>query len=630
MTVAGRVVDPDGRPVQGAVVDVLAHPDVAITGAVEGFDPYPWTLLGRGESDGDGRYRLEAPRTASTRIPEVVALAAAPGYGLGWVELNPDADQPGAEITLLPEQPIRVRLVDVTGAPAGGVEVGVQFVGRLSSGLFEGVRFWTDPPTGMRAWPRPVKTDDRGRATVSGIGRGPRVSLTVRDPRYARQVIDLETGRPASGQETTHALEPAGIIEGRVLAADTGRPIPGAVVSVGASREPYGTIFTTRCRADGQGHYMINPTPGGHVRVSACAPGQPYLIPQVEFAWNKGAVRKALDVKVPRGVLVRGRVTEAGTDRPLPGSRIQFIPVRGRDEVVYGWFAPVASREDGWFQIVVPPGKGHLLVFGPTGDYVADAIGTHALYADRPGGPRHRAHAIIPYEVKAGDPPLEVAASLRPGVAIKGRVDGPEGQAVTDAYILTTLQLDTYSPKWGGGESHCRVKVRDGRFELHGLDPAGTTRISLLDPAHEWGATVELSGRRAGEDVTIRLQPCGKARARFVGPDGRPVATPPADYKFVATPGRHEFSRDPKHRTELAADSDFLVNIDRLHYWDFPRTDADGRITLPALIPGALYRISDESTAGVPDKGYQVRRDFTVKPGETLDLGDILIEKPGG
>ncbi len=483
----------------------------------------------------------------------------------------------------------------------------------------------------MRAWPRPVKTDDRGRATVSGIGRGPRVSLTVRDPRYARQVIDIETDQPASGQETTHALEPARIIEGRILAADTGLPIPGAVVSVDASREQYGTWHTTRCRADGQGHYTINPTPGGYVHVSACAPpGQPYPIPQVGFTWDKGAVRKELDVRVPRGVLVRGRVTEAGMDRPLPGSSIQFIPIRGRDEVVYGWFATEASREDGSFHMVVPPGKGHLLVFGPTGDYVADAIGTLALYAGRPGGPRRRAHAIIPYEVKAGDPPLEVAARLRPGVTIKGRVEGPEGQAVTDAYILTILQLDTYSAEWGGAEGHCRVKVRDGRFELHGLDPEGTTRISILDAAHEWGATVELTGRQAGEEPTIRLQPCGKARARFVGPDGRPVAKPPADYRFVATPGPHAASRDPKHRTELAADSDFLVNIDRLHYWDFPRTDAEGRLTLPALIPGALYRISDELTAGVPDKGYQVRRNFTVKPGETLDLGDILIEKPGG
>jgi hypothetical protein len=57
-------------------------------------------------------------------------------------------------------------------------------------------------------------------------------------------------------------------------------------------------------------------------------------------------------------------------------------------------------------------------------------------------------------------------------------------------------------------------------------------------------------------------------------------------------------------------------------------TDAEGRISLPALIPGALYRIVDFSTGNDPDKGVQVRKDFTVKPAETVDLGDILIEKP--
>ncbi len=47
----------------------------------------------------------------------------------------------------------------------------------------------------------------------------------------------------------------------------------------------------------------------------------------------------------------------------------------------------------------------------------------------------------------------------------------------------------------------------------------------------------------------------------------------------------------------------------------------------PALIPGATYRIHDETTIN-DEGGAQLRKEFTVKPGETLDLGDILIEKP--
>jgi hypothetical protein len=54
---------------------------------------------------------------------------------------------------------------------------------------------------------------------------------------------------------------------------------------------------------------------------------------------------------------------------------------------------------------------------------------------------------------------------------------------------------------------------------------------------------------------------------------------------------------------------------------------ADGRIVFPALIPGATYRILDRTTARTQNRP-QLRNEFTVKPGETLDLGDILIERP--
>ena len=48
--------------------------------------------------------------------------------------------------------------------------------------------------------------------------------------------------------------------------------------------------------------------------------GQPYLIGQVEFEWTKGAVKKEVDVKVPRRVVIRGKVIEQGTGRALFGA----------------------------------------------------------------------------------------------------------------------------------------------------------------------------------------------------------------------------------------------------------------------------------------------------------------------
>jgi RNA polymerase sigma factor (sigma-70 family) len=615
MMVTGRVLDPNGKPVKGAFVDLVAAARTPWVGASEEVENL--TLLGQGQSDGEGRYRLDVPRTTSSRVRGILAMAAAPGYGTGTAMLNPDAEQPAADIKLQPEQIVRARLVELTGAPARGVEVHT----------WQGAH----QPKGVRAGPPPsIKSDDQGRIELAGFARGSNITLHVRDMRYARQDLYIDAGKLTPPKEVTLVLQPARIIEGRVLAADTGQPVPNAVVSAmtRVQNEHANGYFTSKFRADAQGRFLMNPIAGESYTIGAFPTGgEPYLIQQDELKWTKGAVKATHDIKLPRGVLIRGKITEAGTNRPLAASSIQFIPMQtpGRDKILSGWQAIVASRDDGTFQIAVPPGKGHLLIHGPTGDYVLGEIGSNTLFSGQPGGMRNRAHAIIPYEVKAGDPPHEVGAALRLGATIKGRVEGPEGQTITDGFILTTLIIEAQLPQWRGDY---QVPIRDGRFELHGVDPKGATRVFVFDPEHEWGTTVEISGKQAGEELTIRLQPCGRATARFVGPDGKPVAKHQPNFQFVMTPGSEYLSGRERDRAARSADADYVVNIDRKHYEGFPRTDAEGRFTMVSLIPGALYRINDMSTVNDVKKGIQVRKDFTVKPGETVDLGDIVIENP--
>ena len=164
--------------------------------------------------------------------------------------------------------------------------------------------------------------------------------------------------------------------------------------------------------------------------MKAFAPeGQTYLVPEVEFAWTKGAVKKVIDVTLPRGVLIRGKVTEEKTGRPLGGASVQFIAVRSQDHVVSGWQATVATKDDGSYQIAVPPGKGHLLIFGPTPRLRPrrDRLATVSTRIS-PEASAITLTRSSPIEAKAGDQPHEVSVSLRPGVTIKGRVDGPGGQ----------------------------------------------------------------------------------------------------------------------------------------------------------------------------------------------------------
>ena len=187
MFVVGRVLDPQGKPVPNATTMVYAaikQPGRA--DAVAAMD----TIGDRpGTSDGSGRFRLDAPRTSSSRHHQIGAVAIAPGYGAGWVELDPDADQPTADITLRPEQVIQGRLFDLQGRPAQGVTVSVQAMGRLvPTGIGDasidetskGPRFWwqcTQRPAGLA---QAGDTDAEGRFTVRGVGRDLRVVLIDR------------------------------------------------------------------------------------------------------------------------------------------------------------------------------------------------------------------------------------------------------------------------------------------------------------------------------------------------------------------------------------------------------------------------------------------------------------------
>jgi RNA polymerase sigma factor (sigma-70 family) len=625
MIVEGRVLDPDGKPVKAASVDLVGRPRAHR--AQKSMDDEESTILSQGETDADGRFRLESPRTSSTGFLELQALAAAPGLGLGWATLNPDAREPTALLRLHAEQKVGLKLVDINGSPAPGVLVRVKAIGRASAkGEWEGASLWPTPPQGLRAWPRSAQTDNQGTLIIAGLVPEYSVELIVSDPRHARQNLHIEGASLATSKEITVTLEPARIIEGRVLAADTGQPIPNAAISVKASFGALGARFTSNSRADDQGRFKASPYSGDYFRVRVVpTAGQPYLVGEAEFAWTKGAVRKELDVKLPRAMMLEGKITDTATGRPVAGASVRSIPAK------QGVETDVTSTHDGSFELAVPPGEGYLFILAPSLNFVPKEIGSGKLYARYGPEQRQYAHEIVAYNVKPGEELAPLAVRLQSGKTVHGRLVGPGGQTVLDAVVLTRQQLDPNNLTW---LNHTFIHARDGHFELTGIDPDKGAPAYFLDADQEWGAATLLSGKHANEELTIQLEPCGQARARFVGPDGKPVAKLNIwpYFQIIMTPGPDRNSRSKQDRGALAADAAYLPNVDPKHYRSqgpqSVQTDADGKVTLTALIPGAPYRMVDWSTVNVEGKGAQARKDFTVKAGETIDLGDILIEKP--
>jgi len=632
MTVSGRVFDETGRPVGGAKVLILGRRKLAMLNARVDNQ---YELLGRGVADLEGKFQLEVPRSSSVTYYEVQAMAAAPGHGMGWVELNRDAKSPSADVKLMPEQVVEGRLVDLQGLPGAGVLVKVASVGidKKEIGRTFGVSFWKSILQGLEGiWPESVRTDNQGRFRIRGIGSGVSVGLDVDDPSFARQSLNV-TADVASGPNTL-SLQPAMRISGRVTCADTGEPLRNAIVIVESGPSPYNSR-NLKFRTGDDGRYEANPAPGKYLQVTVYPPvGSPYLIFGRNFEGNDNTLRRVVDLAVPRGVLITGRITERGSGRALSHASVYYS--NGASNVVEssgtipGWMAAVPSNSDGRYSIAVTPGKGHLVFYGPTADFVHEIRGQRELDFGKPGGTRYYAHAFRDYDAKSGQEALEIDVSLQPGVTVKGRVVGPDGQPVHNAEIITTLYISPFHTYWRGDFT---IPVRDGRFELHGVPTDRPVPCSFLDAKNGWGATLEVtSAMAADEDLTVKLAPCGSATARIVDEQDNPVQKRHPELHIIGSPGPgNSFGRlalSNEERDMLTADEAIYANVDRLHYWNGPHSDSQGRVTLPYLIPGATYRVYEYA----PDRGTDAHRwrDFTLKAGQTLDLGNIRAKASEG
>jgi hypothetical protein len=314
-----------------------------------------------------------------------------------------------------------------------------------------------------------------------------------------------------------------------------------------------------------------------------------------------------------RGALVRGTVTDADTGKPIAGAMAMAV-VTG--EGFGSSNAPqVTTADDGTFTVIVSPARhGQVLVKGPNNDYVATEITTGEMNGGKRYGYRSYPDAIIPFEAKAASSTVDVAAKLHRGVTIRGKLLGPDDKPVADALMSCWSQHHRGGLEWGVLSS-ASVPLRDGAFELRGCDPEVTYPVYFLDAKNKLGATVQLSAKEvAGKEVTVRLEPCGSAVVRCLDKDGKPRkgARPPT--YMVARPGNNR----PGDQN-VFPDFDFLANVDTVSYsgWD-PTADAEGRLTLPVLIPGATY--------GIAIKELQSNfKELTVKPGEKLKM-DIVIE----
>jgi RNA polymerase sigma factor (sigma-70 family) len=665
--ISGRVVDADGKSVKGAAVTGLAVLDLGNLSPEAKLKS-----LGEVKTDEEGRFRLPLNGAPGERFRQFELLAGAKGYGIACGRGLIVGTE--IELRLLPEEVVVGRLIDLQGEPAAKANLRAVRVlpdkprMKLPEGNDENIKRLREQLRRQEAfefrkdsllkdsplWPAVTTTDAEGRFRIGGFGKGQEVHLVVEDDHFARQEIVVRAG----AKEERFSLLPAHKVSGRVVAADTDKPVAGAYVSVASYREQMG--YGAEARTDAEGRYSINAYPGEKYSVQVFPRQEdPYLPVTRSADWPKGSVHQEANFKLARGVMVRGKVVEAGTGKAVVSAAIAMVPQRENNPdlppgLITGRTHRVFTDADGAFRMLFPPGRGHLVVTGPNADYPYATVSEGELLAGKVGGPAEHFHAVLPLELKAKEEPKEIKIELRRSVSIKGKVVGPDGKPVKDAMVFLPGELLPARPGpvaiAFGLPVDAKVTAlvtKDGTFELPNCDPDKTYRVFVMSGKPEGGgalgvaqqlrveplsvanrliaakdvagAVADLSAKAAdGKPVEVKLAACESAEVRFVDAKGKPVKQKVwLELLVKGGPSTAKSREEGKPAAEPVA----LASGHSLRGEKSPvAPDADGLITIPGLIPGATYRIRVLTGDEGRETEVAYEKDFTVEAGKKTKL----------
>src|SRR5262249_11026901 len=178
-------------------------------------------------------------------------VAAAKGYGPGWSHTY---DLYKQELTLRlakDDIPIEGRVIDLQGRPVAGAAVRVEHLTLPQERGYLWQNSWAGLPEEMR-------TDTKGRFTVTGIGRDRGLLLHIEGPGIEHKMVSVGTHTAVDGKKVNSAtvevvVGPTKPIEGTVRAKDTGQPLAGVVIYGNQDSYRRGV----RAITDAQGRYRL-------------------------------------------------------------------------------------------------------------------------------------------------------------------------------------------------------------------------------------------------------------------------------------------------------------------------------------------------------------------------------------
>jgi beta-lactamase regulating signal transducer with metallopeptidase domain/protocatechuate 3,4-dioxygenase beta subunit len=674
-TVRGQVIDPDGKPVPGATVTVARFRRAGIGNYV--FDGERQEM-GRVGTDSEGRFVLQfedidEASSEDPRAPEhwrrIAIVATSPGFGPASIDARQSSIDVPLKLTLVRDDvPITGRLLDLEGRPIGGVDIKVYKVFESSGphaiddwlALLAGGRPGNAPPEARYfplgghslpetdpSLPRPVRSDADGHFRIDGLGRDRLAILELSGPSTAFKRVEVVTrrmkrvqGRPLDeagirdndyhGADCTIVVEPGRTIEGMVLDRESKAPIPGAIVTPSSfAGFPTSIAGLIQSVTDKEGRYRLIGAPkGGEHKLDVYPPlDLPYFLTEnLAVPDSPGLGPLHLDIGLKRGTWITGRVTDARSGKPVQVA-IHYYPFLSNELakefpnfrpnlVSYNWTGDrYRTDREGRFRVVGISGRGVLAAksydrtyrIGVGADKLeekpgrqsvvrADALPTYNQLQPR------RFHAIASINPAAGATEFHRDLILEPAPSLSVRLVDPTGEALTGVRACGLFPNEfSFGPP-----------SRDTRLRISGLEPEKSRGVLFRHPGRNLGALLEIPPEKSkgGDELTVTLRPNATVIGRLVDEDGKPAAGGVAVRM--------------SHAGFTFAQS---INIGAA------QLDAEGRFRCDELTAGGKYHVratnrlvqSAMMKGAAAFKDFEVARDLTVEPGQTVDVGTFNV-----
>jgi beta-lactamase regulating signal transducer with metallopeptidase domain len=518
-TIAGHVIDSNGKPVAGAsllVASSASWPDAQTVAS---------TTSGK-DGEFSIHYSLPNPRPQFERL---TLFAFVPNVGLSLSQKF--EGKKTVELRLFPSAELHVPFIGPEGRPIVGMKVWPKWVGLRDDLL---------PFPHVEALPNEIRqqmlqrTDANGVCVFHGLPRAARVLFDDDDDRFtamnASDYVPLE--RAGVIQADPIQLAEAGSITGSLVYSDTGKPAGGVQVLAEAISPEAGGFAG---RTDAAGRFSIRRLRPGRflVILGENDPGGEWIAKAAEVEVAAGKLAAA-DLLLIHGGVLTGMVRDQDTHKGLAGLDVALHgPARPG---IVGAVQAGTTDSQGVYRIRVAPGTQSVyLMDKPPDGYL------------RPEANPSRLQDIVVGDGKTITLNIDLPVDKSP--AVNGIVLGPDGKPAAGATVL-------YSRDEEGMSDRAVKSGPDGRFRARGVPQSAVFKARLNDLA-----TVSPVGNKEdGHDVTLRLSERGIYKAMVRVKDDLGNVVPGASVSLITWEGASGMGSQP-HPTG----ADGTVRFDKLY-----------------------------------------------------------------